>query len=808
MADFIESEKNEEESGGLDLATIWTTVILYWPWIVFSTIIALCLAFAYLKYTRPVYSTSMKVLVKDDDSKKFGSGQMTLENMGLISNSNGFDNEVEILGSTNLCTRVVKNLKLYTSYFQEGTIRKQELYKDSPVIVDMTEEQLDKLESIIKLEISKKGENDFKIKGEIILPEIDADPIEFEQKTKTISCTMNTPVGTLILQPNPGYEMDERTMYVTLTPPVMAGRNCVKNLSVAATSKTTTVAEVTYTDTQIKRALDFLTELFDSYNQDANEDKNEVARKTEVFINERIEAIRNDLNLTEEDLETYKKKNELTDLETDAKNAQLNTNEYHKLQVELQTQLVLVNGLVEHMNNPANYLQVLPVSLGLQKESLTSAITKYNELVQQRNHLLKYSGEDNPTVKLLTTQLEEAWPNIKLSLETIKNDVVTQKKSAERQFSIFTGRISNAPTQERAITNITRQQEIQAGLYLLLLEKREENYISLASTASKARIIDSPKYDAKISPKTPVIGLFALMLGMMFPIGIVYLSSLLRYRIEGREDVEKLTRIPILADIPQSNESSDQALLVRENSNNMMEEAFRGLRTNTSFILEKDEKVLLCSSCIPGEGKTFIASNLAMSLALMGKKVILIGLDIRKPRLVRLFKLPPSQRGIVNFLRTENGDFELLDNQIYKAVCHKNLDIMPSGTIPPNPGELVSRPQLNKAVELLREHYDYIILDTPPVGLVSDTLTIGRVADLSFIVVRADYSLRSNFTLINNIKADRKLPKVNLVLNGVDLKKKKYGYYYGYGRYGRYGHYGTYGSYGNTDESGMSHTEN
>ena len=409
------------------------------------------------------------------------------------------------------------------------------------------------------------------------------------------------------------------------------------------------------------------------------------------------------------------------------------------------------------------------------------------------------------------------WPSIKMSLEAIRSDIMTQKASAESQYNMFSSRISSTPTQERALTNMSRQQEIKANLYLMLLQKREENYISLASTAAKARIIDSPLRLGKVSPKSSVTYLAALIIGMCLPVGIIFLMGLLRYRIGGREDIEKLTKISILADIPLAGKHVDgeKALVVRENTNNAMEEAFRGLRTNLRFILEADEKVILCTSCIPGEGKTFVSTNLAMSLALMGKKVIIVGLDIRKPRLVKLFGMPTDKRGITNFLSSNDLSYDLLENQIMHGIINKNLDVLPAGVIPPNPGELISREQLDKAVELLKGHYDYILLDTPPVGLVSDTLSIGRVANMCLFVCRADYSPRANFDLINGLRADNKLPKINLVLNAVDMKKKKYGYYYGYGKYGkygkygygygRYGHYGIYGKYG--DHSSKEHVE-
>ena len=796
MADYVANEElqKEEESSIFSLANLWTIVVLNWQWILLSTFIALSLAFLYLRYTSPVYNSAMKVLIKDDDGRKRSmSGQMNLESMGIFSNSNGFDNELEILNSTNVNSRVVKSLKLYVSYAIQGRVRKQEQYQNNPIIVDMPQHQLIVLQAPIMLEIDKEGKG-LKVKGKVYLPEQD-DPITFEREVKKLPGSINTPMGVIIFQQNPGTKWKDETLYATILPIDLAARIYKKKLSASATSKTTTVANVTFTDTQVGRSLDYLNELIKCYNEDANEDKNEVAMKTEEFIKERLDFIRGELDVTEGELEQYKKSNELINLTNDATTALSSTTEYQKKQVEFETQLNLINALVNYMSNPANAMQVIPANLGLDNANLNEVIKKYNDYVLQRNRLLKSSSEDNPFVQRLTSQLEEMWPSIKMSLEAIRSDVMTQKASADSQYHMFSSRISSTPTQERALTNMSRQQEIKANLYLMLLQKREENYISLASTAAKARIIDSPQRIGKVSPKSAIIWLIALILGMAFPVGIIFLSDLLRFRIGGRED---LTTLNVLADIPMADKSVDgeKALVVRENSNNSMEEAFRGLRTNLRFILESDEKVILCTSCIPGEGKTFVSTNLAMSLALMGKKVVVVGLDIRKPRLVKLFGLPADKKGITTFLSGNNNSFDVLDSQIIHGVVNKNLDVLPAGIIPPNPSELLSREQLEWAVNLLKEHYDYVMLDTPPIALVSDTLAIGRVANMAILVCRADYSPRSNFDIINALSAEGKLPKINLVLNGVDMRKKKYGYYYGYGKYGKYGRYARYGKYG------------
>ena len=808
MSDFIANEENrEEEHRGFNLAALWKIVVLHWYWIVLSTIVALGAAFSYLKYTRPVYASNMKILVKDEDSRSrmYRGGQLALESMGVISNSNGFDNELEILTSSNISQRVIKSLKLYVSYELDGRLRNHELYKNNPYIVDMPENQLVDLHSLIQLKIDRQGDG-VHVAGEIYVPR-SKEPILFERSMKELPGSFNTPVGTITLQRNPGVgaELPEQAMYATIMPLEYAAKAYGSRLSVSASSKTTTVAVLNYLDTQPERAIDYLNELFRSYNEDANEDKNEVALKTEEFLKNRISAIREELDATESNLESYKKKNELINLTNDASNALNKLTEYQKEQVELETQLNLVTALLDYVDDPRNAFNVVPSNLGLKDADMSNLLNKYNENVLQRNRLLKSSSPENPYVKRLTAQLEEMWPTIRLSLKSVRENILTQKRSAEDQYNLFSRRVGEAPTQERSLNNIIRQQEIKVELYLMLLQKREENYISLNSTAAKARVIDDPRSTGQVSPKTKVILLGALVLGLCFPVGLIYLLGLLRYRIEGREDVEMLTKIPVLADIPLAPKSLDGelSLAVRENSNDMMEEAFRGLRTNLRFVLSEKENVIACTSCIPGEGKTFISTNLAMSLALLGKRVIIVGLDIRKPRLVKLFGLSSDHRGITTFLSSDSGDFQDLDKQIHHAVLNPNLDVLPAGVIPPNPGELISREQLDHAIALLREHYDYVIVDTPPVGLVSDTLSAARVADMTIMVCRADYSPRNNFQLINALHHDNKMPKITLVLNGIDLKKRKYGYYYGYGKYSKYGKYGKYGHYGHYGHYGV-----
>jgi len=818
MADYVDEERKDmEESSGIDFRMVWSIIVLNWYWFIISAVVCLGLAYAYLRYQHPVYQSSAKILIKDDNNNRKNSGQgLSIDQLGIITNTNGFENELEIISSTAVATRAVKALKLYVTYTIEGRVTEAELYKNSPVLVDLEESRLEMLKTAIPVEMVKTGKD--KIRVSISLPSKGDEPDVVSRELTSFPSVVNTKVGKIMFSRNPGFNFPDRKITAVIYPPVSMGRVYARRLRAEPTSKMTSVAVLSILDTSVERAQDYLGQLVTSYNEDANEDKNEVAQKTEEFIKERIEVIQGELGETEGRIEGFKRSNELTNLPSDATAALSQSTEFQKKQVDIQTQMSLVKSLLDYVQNPTNCLTLIPANIGISNASANEMIKDYNTKVLNRNRLIRGSSENSPAVLQVTDEVQALWEAVGQQLRAIYRDLQIQKNSIDNQYALFAGKVSNTPTQERAMNDMGRQQQIKASLYLMLLERREENYISLVSTANKARIIDQPQFDGKVSPKSKLILLAALLIGLFLPLVLFYLREMLRFRIEGRDDLEKATKVPIVADIPLTDKLADgeRAIVVKENKNNMMEEAFRGLRTNLRFLLGKGEKVICTTSTVPGEGKTFVATNLAMSLALLGKKVIIIGLDIRKPRLVKLFGLPSSKHGITSYLAGDTADFDLLEEQIVKGVHNPNLDVLPAGIIPPNPGELITRDLLDKAVDYLKTKYDYIVLDTPPVGLVSDTFELGRLVDVTFFVVRSEVTTKADVDVINRTVRDGKMPKVNLVFNGVNLKKKKYGFYYGYGKYGgyskygtyygRYGHYGSYGHYGDAS-SKSEHVE-
>ena len=583
----------------------------------------------------------------------------------------------------------------------------------------------------------------------------------------------------------------ERHITAFINRPFSVLKEYVSSLSIAPTSKTTSVVVISLENTNTRRGRDYINKLLEMYNINANNDKNEVAQKTAEFIDERIGIISKELGSTEQDLENFKRSAGITDLSSEAQIALTGNAEYEKKRVENQTQINLVMDLQRYMKG--NEYEVLPSNIGLQDAASAGAIDRYNQMLVERKRLLRTSTENNPTIINLDTSIRAMRTNVQATLDATLKGLQITKEDLAREASRYSRRINDAPTQERQFVSIARQQEIKSGLYLMLLQKREENAITLAATANNAKIIDEALADDNpISPKKMLVYLAALVLGVGLPVGVIYLIGLTKFKIEGRADVEKLTSLPVVGDIPLADEKTG-SIAVFENQNNLMSETFRNVRTNLQFMLENGKNVILVTSTISGEGKSFISANLAISLSLLGKKVVIVGLDIRKPGLNKVFNIPKKEHGITQYLT--NTTANLMDF-VQPSDINKNLFILPGGTVPPNPTELLARGGLEKAIETLKANFDYVILDTAPVGMVTDTLLIGRVADLSVYVCRADYTHKAEFTLINELAENNKLPNLCIAVNGLDLNSRKYGYYYGYGKYGKYYGYGKRYGYG------------
>ena len=799
--DLIESSQGESS---FSLQSIFAMLVLNWQWFLLSVFIFVCGALLYLRYTDPIYSVSARMLIKDDNGRSRRNQLMDrMEDFGFMSKSMGILNEVEIIQSRVLVRQAVKDLKLYTEYFSEGRVKNVFVYGTQPVTVDLDPVHLDSLDKEllnssydIKMRMSK-GKDCIIVRGDLIMNgRIDT---SFARKIKKLPAVIHTKYGVLTFTKNiRGEEIKENHDWlIRISQPMRVATSFLGRMSVEPTTKQTDIALISLKDKSPRRAIDFLNQLAQCYNSQANADKNEIALRTEEFINDRIQKINAELGSTEGELEAFKRRNAVTNLNVDASQSVQMSGQYSSRLSEANSQIQMLDYLREFVNNPNNKNQIIPSNVGLTDGASTALIKDYNQAVQDRNRLLLAASEMAPQVQTLNSTINELQASIQTALLQARRSADIARQGIQAEYSKYQGRISSAPVQERVLNQIGRQQDVKSGLYLMLLQKREENSISLAATADRGRLIDEPLFEGKVKPKNMIILLGALVLGALLPFGILYLISFFRYKIEGHEDLARLTSLPIIADVAVASDSVKSAagIVVQENKNSQIDEIFRSMRTNIQFMLKEDEKIILFTSGTSGEGKTFNAANLAMSFALLGKKVLLCGLDIRKPALGRLFNVSDKKEGITTLLTKGEITMEAIGHEIISSGINSNLDLLLAGPVPPNPTELLARENFVKIMNMLRERYDYIVLDTAPVGLVTDTIQIGRVADVTVFVVRADYSQKSSIGLLNNLASEGKMPNSCVVLNGVDMSKRKYGYYYGYGRYGKYGRYG-YGRYG------------
>lgn len=798
--EIVNERQCETEDEKIDIQQLLFKYIIHWPWFVGAVLVCLIGAWIYLRMATPVYNISATVLIKDDKKGGNTGSMVGLEELGLsglISSSQNIDNELEVLRSKTLVKEVINLLNLYVSYTDEDGFPSKNMYKTSPVLVSLTPQEAEKLTDPMVVEMALYGEGGLEVN-------VTVGDKEYQKLFEKLPAVFPMDEGTLAFFQSPDslslkkdtMEASSNIRHITakIKSPMKVARAYCENLKIEPTSKTTSVAVISLKNSSLQRGQDFINQLLEMYNRNTNNDKNEIAQKTAEFIDERINIISKELGSTEANLENFKRNAGITDLTSEAQIALTGNAEYEKKRVENRTQISLIEDLRKYIRG--NEYEVLPGNIGLQDPGLVATIERYNEMLVERKRLLRTSTENNPTIINLDTSIRAMKSNVQATLDGSLKGLLITKADLEREASRFSRRISDAPGQERQFVSIARQQEIKAGLYLMLLQKREENAIALAATANNAKIIDEAiADDIPVSPKRRMIYLIALVLGIGIPVGIIYLIGLTKFKLEGRADVEKLTTIPIVGDIPLTDEKNekDGSIAVFENQNNLMSETFRNIRTNLQFMLQNDKKVILVTSTVSGEGKSFISANLAISLSLLGKKVVIVGLDIRKLGLNKVFRLSTKEKGITLYLANPETDLMSL---VQPSDINQNLYILPGGTVPPNPTELLARDGLDKAIEILKKSFDYVVLDTAPVGMVTDTLLIGRVADLSVYVCRADYTHKVEYTLINELAEEKKLPNLCTVINGVDLKRRKYGYYYGYGKYGKYYGYGKRYGYG------------
>ncbi len=779
---------NVVEEEGFSIKQIISYFFAYWKLFLLSFVLFMAVAFFYLRNAVPSYNVVAKILLQDREKGSFSSSADMLADFGFQSNNTNVENEIEVINSLSVVKGAVYDTEMYISY-KIPAFNDIPLYKaDSPLKVaygadaagNVDKAAIANLEEPLSFLFNIDENGVTNVSYSCYANEDDLEPTEYNVAIEAFPYVLETPVGNVLVENNPEVKEYAGELAVTILPLDVATRLHKSTMVIAPLSKMTSVAQLAVNTTNPQQGVDFLNAVIDSYNKVTNEDKRQVARQTEEFIIERIDSLNKELQVMETRLSKYKKDNQLISPQINAQETSKNKIEYTKQLEEIDLMIKSSEYLTEFVNNKANDMKVIPTTFGLTiDQSLLALINNYNKEVVARNQLLLTATEGNPALKNITIRVQQMQADLRVAIKAFDGSLRAQREAISTLLAMYVERYESSPDVERELMTIERECKIKSDLYVMLLQKYEENALSLAVTANNLRCIDAPENFGRVSPNSKMIFLLALFAALAIPALFVYIRESMRTQITANDDLATLTTLPCVGNVPvkHSVKSGKTSIVVRRNKNDIMAEAFRTLRTNLQFVMKKSTgSVIMFTSTTSGEGKTFVASNLAVSAAMLGKKVLLLGLDIRRPRLAEVFGFSPDLEGITSYLAADEKDTDILDKNIIPSGVDENLFLLPAGIVPPNPAELLARPNLDKAFEYLSKKFDYLILDSAPVGLVTDSMIISRVADAVCYVMRFDYTQKADVKYLNGLVEGGKLEHVSIVMNGEDIKKKMFAY--------------------------------
>ncbi|HNX88187.1 MAG TPA: polysaccharide biosynthesis tyrosine autokinase [Paludibacteraceae bacterium] len=791
-----EDDYNPLTEKPVDFIGLLIKYISYWKWFILSLIICIAIAAIYLRYTLPKYEVKTSVLFKDD-SKGSGSVEMNVFNdMSIITQKNNIDNILELLKNSVIIEKTVTELGLYTSYTSINTIpliqktginryfpnfgryREKVLYGDEcPVLISLPDSTLKYFTGQVVFEVLMHPYGLYEFSGTYAEKKFNIKASFSDKKVMLPFGVVNIKRGNIKLS-------KDMLIEVAIHQPSNVANYFLSQMKMVLASKTGSVVDLSFICSNENLGKDFIRKFIEVYNREEMNEKIEMANKTSQLIEEHLNALSSELSSVESQAEKYKQSQGITDLASQSDLFNNQTADVEQKRLEIETQLAIVSDLNNYIQNSANRDQLIPSNSGINSGNLNNLVSDYNRLILERNRLSRIASGSNQAMIDLTNQIETMYNTVQSSMQNERKNLQIARRDLLSKYNQTSARIRAIPRQERQYTEIKRQQGVREELFLYLLQKKEEKYMNMSSVVPSSKLIDNVHSLGPVSPRKNIILLSSLLIGLLIPVIGIKVRDLLRYQIENKEELEEISIVPVLGEIPRTDQSGK--VLVKENNTDIFTEMVRLLRANLLFVMDNpDKKVINMLSSVSGEGKTFVTINLAISLALLDKKVLIIELDVRKPRLAEYIGIE-NKSGITLFLSGQINQNEL----IKPTDIHPNLSIITAGTIPPNPNELLAKPALDMLIDDLRHQFDYIVIDTAPIGVVSDSFLLNRLTDVTLYVVRAEFTPKKDIEDASLLYKKQKLKNMYFILNDVDLNKntyrygygKKYGYGYVYGK--------------------------
>lgn len=763
-----------------DFIGVFIKYLHYWKWFVISLFISITIAVIYVKFSLPLYKINTSVLFKDSQRGSGSSSVSAFDGMGLVSQRNNVENEMEMLGSSLIAEKVVRELQNYTSYTQISSLfsihkyKQKVLYKnESPIHITLSESMINKMESAYVFEVLALPNGMFEFSGEHLNK-------NYIIKSALADSVVIFPFGEVNVVKTDFTPTEEMLMEVVIHHPMNVADQFSNNIKMELTSKTSAVVDLSLNWKHALEGKDFLEHLIEAYNREMIDEQIGLADQTSQIIDAHLSQLSDELSAVDSQAEDYKQSHGITNIAAQSELYNVQSSGIEQRLLDIETQLSIVSDLYDFIQNNDVGSQLIPANSGIGSSNLNSMIADYNRLVMEKTRLSRVASSNNQAMINLSNQIESMYRSVRSSLQNELSNLRTSQLDLSGQLNVDKARLRAAPRHERIYSDIQRQQGVKESLFLFLLQKKEEKYMNMATVEPNTKLIDFVRILGVVSPNKLITLLIALAIGMIMPIIIIWIKDIMRYQISNKEELLEISDVPILGEIPITLESNK--MLIKEAGNDSFTEMVRLLRTNLLFVIDSvDKKVINMVSSISGEGKTFLTINLAKSLALLDKKVLIIELDIRKPKLGHYLQVE-NEEGITMYL----AGHLTADKLIKPTDIHPNLSMINAGPIAPNPNELLAKPALDELIKDLRDDFDYILVDTAPVGLVSDSLILNRIADVNLYIVRADYTPKKNIEDATIIFHENKLKNMFFVLNSVDFNKRSYRY--GYGRKYGYGY--------------------